>query len=90
MKQVSPLQDYYFFYFSQILNLLALHEFLSIVNAIEIFCSGNNQQVYECISDGSVPDGTSFEINLFAAYCLDDNDNFTTGCKIGFIKDIRQ
>ena len=60
------------------------------INEIEIFCSANNQQVFECISDGSVPDGTSFEINLFAAYCLDDNDAFTTGCKIGFIKDIRQ
>lgn len=60
------------------------------INEIEVFCSANNQQVFECISDGSVPDGTSFEINLFAAYCLDANDNFTTGCKIGFIKDIRQ
>jgi len=60
------------------------------MNEIEVFCSANNQQVFECISNGTVPDGTSFEINLFAAYCLDANDNFTTGCKVGFIKDIRQ
>lgn len=60
------------------------------INDIEVFLSAPNITLYDEVSDGTVVDGASWEVNQMAAYCIDDLGNFQAGCKAGRIKDIRQ
>ena len=57
------------------------------MNSLEIFCEGQNQLVWENISDGSVVEGESFELNRFAVFCFETAGHNN---KLGFVKDIRQ
>ena len=60
------------------------------MNDIEVYLSAPNQTLFDHRGDGTTPEGESFEINKMAAYCQDDFGAFQTGCKAGYIKDIRQ
>lgn len=57
------------------------------MNDLEISCEGTNQLVWENISDGSVLEGESFEINRFSVFCFEPAGHNN---KLGFVKDIRQ
>lgn len=57
------------------------------MNSLEIYCEGSNQLVWKNVSNGTVPEGESFELNRFAVFCFESPGHNN---KLGFVKDIRQ
>ncbi|MGV7234661.1 MAG: hypothetical protein ACQ9ET_00240 [Nitrosomonadaceae bacterium] len=59
------------------------------MNDLEIICEGTNQRVWECIGDGTVPEGESFELNRFNLLSFPSGGPGHNN-EMGYIKDIRQ
>lgn len=59
------------------------------MNDLEIVCNGTNQRVWECIGDGTVTEGESFELNRFNLLSFPAGGAGHNN-ELGYIKDIRQ
>jgi len=57
------------------------------MNDLELYFEANHQRMWECIGDGTVTEGESFELNRFNIINVQAAGH---GCELGYIKDIRQ